>query len=682
MADLSHSHSTSVSARRFALPASLSASLSGLAAGTCVAMMDAFASRPLYTDATGFQVDWGLFREAAATSVALVGVLAAVLATFLRVAIELLPMPARRLSRPETNLVIALVLGNSGAVLLGAAAAYDPFGLFAGGAPQIGGGVPGLAGRVFFGVGWNVLVICVWAALRRRRRLGRIAAAAGTALCLATLGGAVWIVYHAASVAPELARATGDPRAGPGRDRPNVLFVVLDTLRADHVSCYGGPAGTTPNLDRFASDATRFDNAVAAAGWTPPSHATMFTGLHVPQHGMTVRNGALPEEAVTLAELLSQSGYQTAGASANPNCSAATGLAQGFDTWDDLIASPSIPFVDYTLAGRINRLLRDAWGPSVAPARLLPTLERDKGAIRVVQSLLGWFADRYDARRPFFVFANLFEAHWPYRAPLWARRLFLNDAELRRSYRVDGTRLVTPSGLPPQMTDPRIVRKLYQAAVRYQDEQLQVLLSLLRETGLLDSTLVVVVVSDHGEHLGEHGLWGHEQGAYQTIAHVPLIVRYPGKFASGGRVGQLVEGADLFGTVLSVCGVELASPLQLQLPFRDLSDPDARDRWPDVAVTDFGDSRTWPSWGYRRGRWKYIKGDTHSAQPHQLFDLFEDPAELNDRWRRDAERTRKMPEELRQWLAVRRERSLAATRPGPRPTTQQRRRMHDLGYVQ
>ena len=209
-------------------------------------------------------------------------------------------------------------------------------------------------------------------------------------------------------------------------------------------------------------------------------------------------------------------------------------------------------------------------------------------------------------------------------------------------------------------------------------------------SGLLDSSMVVFV-SDHGEHLGEHDLWEHYEGAYETVARVPLVIRYPPKFPPGTRVSRVVECTDLFPTILSICEVPVASPLLL--PLRDLSDLAHADQWPEYGVTDFldgvekydryidldRDPEPRPSLGLRRRGLKYLQ---LPKGRQSLFDLATDPRELNDLWDSKPEKVKGLAAEAADWVRVSRGRALSATRPAPALSPDHLRNLRDLGYLQ
>ena len=346
------------------------------------------------------------------------------------------------------------------------------------------------------------------------------------------------------------------PAAWTSKPPPNVLFIVLDTTRADHLSAYGYPLPTSPYLEQLAREGTLYEHAIAPAPWTLPSHASMFTGLLPSTHQADEEHRWLAPEFTTLAERLLDSGYETVGFSSNEVVGRIYNLQQGFQHFyeigRDMAQPPPDPIEDLTMI----RLAR----------RFVPgQIRTDKGAVEVDEYSHLWLDEwqKRPDRRPFFAYVNFLEAHLPYRPPPEYQKRFLDgpihelirpltSAEFNHGaiYRLIGYKdLIGPS-------DYEQLRALYDASLAYQDDQLRILVEDLRSRGLLDDTLVIVV-GDHGENLGEHGgLLGHAFSMHQTLLHVPLVIRHPAAFPAGLRHSGLVAIASLFATVLEAAGVK------------------------------------------------------------------------------------------------------------------------------
>ena len=336
--------------------------------------------------------------------------------------------------------------------------------------------------------------------------------------------------------------------------RPNVILVVLDTVRADRVSGLGYERETTPNLDAFLADATTFTDAVAHAPWSVPSHASLLTGEYPSEHGATITEPILTH-GPTLPELLSAAGYGTYGFSANEYVRPATGFARGFDEFHTPGPTEPAALADL-LAPVVHRITGTA--TVRRPVDRAFDLLRGRGALSTDPAsptddgLLGTVTDVTDsADDPFFLFANLIDPHLP-RSPAPEHVDRFVDADLADTPVVTNERAKTLGGAELSERGFRKLSQLYDADLRTMDERFGAFLDRLRSAGVLSDSLVVVV-SDHGEHLGEFDLVGHQFSVFDSVVSVPLAVRFPG----GGpdTVDEQVETRRVFHTVLDETGV-------------------------------------------------------------------------------------------------------------------------------
>jgi len=308
--------------------------------------------------------------------------------------------------------------------------------------------------------------------------------------------------------------------------RPNVLLVVLDTVRADALSCYGNPRPTTPELDQLAGEGTRFDNAYATCFWTLPSHASLLTGLYPSEAGATSETNHLPERVTTLAERLAAAGYRTSAVVRNAWISVERGFGQGFEEF-----------------------VEDWRGDTGHEAD-------EEGA--AVERAMEWIRDRGGTGEPWFLFVNLNVAHLPYNPPEPFRSRFASEewpqATVDRLMKIDGGWGHLAGGLHLDEADFRILRDLYEVEVSIADEHVGRLLDAIRDSGVLEQTLVIVT-ADHGENLGDHRLIDHVYSLFDSTVRVPMIVRYPQRFAAGGVVSDAVSLIDVVPTVLDVTGI-------------------------------------------------------------------------------------------------------------------------------
>ncbi len=336
---------------------------------------------------------------------------------------------------------------------------------------------------------------------------------------------------------------------------PNVLLIVLDTVRADHLSVYGYSRETTPNLERLARSGVAFSQARSAAPWTLPSHATLFTGRWPRELGVAAGK-TLNTKAPTLAEALTARGYATGGFVGNTYfCNSWYGLGRGFAHYEDYYEENALVSPDEALrCTALGRWLIQLAGSSY---NVRPGVSSNmKDGQRVNRDFLKWRDAHPD--RPFFAFLNYIEAHDPYQVPEGFNRHFglkpesSADLDLIRGWHsCDKTDLA-----PRQLA---LVRDAYDDCLSSLDEQLGRLFEELRQRNLLEKTLVIVT-ADHGEQLGERGLYGHGQSLYQQEVHVPLILAGPGIPATGQLIPEPVSTRDVAATVVDRLGMGQTSP--------------------------------------------------------------------------------------------------------------------------
>jgi arylsulfatase A-like enzyme/Flp pilus assembly protein TadD len=379
------------------------------------------------------------------------------------------------------------------------------------------------------------------------------------------LVGALLILVAAAALGRTL-HGTAAPAAPAPRD--NILLVTIDTLRSDRVGAYGGHLPPTPTLDRLATEGCLFEQAVAQAPMTRPSHASILTGLYPFQHG--IRDNFAPPLAAThrtIAEILKASGYVTGGFVGSFIVNTQSGLGRGFDEFDDSFGS-------------------DAKGTA-----FFSDYQRRAGD---VEARAGAWIERVSAAgKPFFAWVHFYDPHSPYTPP------------------------------PPYST--RYANHPYEGEIAYTDAVLGHLIARLQRRGIEDRTLVVVT-ADHGESLGEHGEDEHGFFVYDAVVHVPLLMRYPARIGRGVRVKAESRSVDLLPTILDLARVTAVPGL----PGRSLV-PDItgvrHDQVPAYSESLF--PRLHFGWSelrsIRMGGWKYVQ-----APRPELYDLTRDPGERNN----------------------------------------------------
>jgi arylsulfatase A-like enzyme/Tfp pilus assembly protein PilF len=405
----------------------------------------------------------------------------------------------------------------------------------------------------------------------------------------------------------------------------NVVVVTFDTTRADHLGCYGDERASTPVVDGLAAEGFLFENAHAGIPITTPSHATIFTGLLPPSHGVR-DNGlfVLPQEVETLAERLRRAGYATGAAVGSFPLVAKFGLDQGFDLYDDHVESE----------------LEDFRGRKVRTKENIFFDERR--AQRVNEAVYPWLEEV--AGEPFFLWIHYYDPHQPL--------------------------------LPPPPYDQLFAADLYAGEIAYADETLGTLFDELRRLGAWDRTLVVFT-ADHGEGLGEHRERTHSYLLYETTMHVPLIFRLPagGPGTPPSRIAERVHHADVVPTILDLLDLEAPPGLDGRslVPYLKGEGPEA-----PVHYAETLSPRLSHGWGELRalyaGPWKYVFG----PRP-ELFDLSADPDELDDRVAEEPEVATRMQKALGDYLEAR---SGGEPQRAAAPDADTRRRLEALGYIQ
>jgi arylsulfatase A-like enzyme/Tfp pilus assembly protein PilF len=414
--------------------------------------------------------------------------------------------------------------------------------------------------------------------------------------------------------------------------RWNVLVVTFDTTRADHLGCYGNERIRTPAVDGLAAEGVLFEHAYSPIPITLPSHSTLMTGKVPFAHGVR-DNGLfqLGEEQTTLAEILRQKGYRTAAAVGAFPLLENTGIGQGFEFFDDHLTT------EY----------EDIYGERVFPKESLFFDERR--AARVNEAILPWLEERHE--EPFFLWAHYFDPHLPHEPPSPFDQLYAHD--------------------------------LYDGEIAYADESLGILLDHLRRLGVYDRTLVVFT-ADHGEGRGEHEETTHSMLIYNTTLHVPLVLKPPaalsGSAVGGLRVMPRVGTVDVLPTVLDLLGFEVPENIQGRSlrPFLGDGETSAEEfsRRPIYAETL--SPRITRNWGELRalliGDFKYI----HGPRP-ELYDLGNDPREVENLVEREPELAHSMRQELVDYLA---DHTVAGLDSSVAVDEETARRLQALGYLQ
>ena len=365
---------------------------------------------------------------------------------------------------------------------------------------------------------------------------------------------------------------------------PNVLFITLDTTRADRIGAYGYAHARTPRLDRLAEQGVLFEKAYAPAPMTAPSHASMFTGLWPPEHGVYT-NGivALDSGVPVLADELRKRGYSTAGFVASVVLQAKSGFERGFDHYDDDLSTAEHDGDD---------------------------LHRSRDGKLVIDAAGRWLARRPKASSPFFCWVRLFDPHHPYRP---------HEDEFGETFR----------------------ERPYDGEIAYVDRLLDRLFATL-DTLELSHDTVIVVVGDHGESLGQHGEDTHGYLLHDSTLHVPLMIVDPRRRTAGRRVATPVSLVDLYPTLAELTGL----PVPARTAGRSLAPALRGDKLPSrpcysQTLEPFVEAGWAPLQGLTGERWRYVR----TTRP-ELYDLDADPGELHNLAESEPERVREFAAEL------------------------------------
>ncbi|MCO5205663.1 MAG: sulfatase-like hydrolase/transferase [Anaerolineae bacterium] len=462
--------------------------------------------------------------------------------------------------------------------------------------------------------------------------------------------------------------------------QPNILMLTLESTPASHVSCYGYARQTTPHIDRFAAEGALYEQAIAPACWTLPAHASLFTGLYPSQHGTHFGNPFLSKDVVTIAELLQRRGYATAAFTTNDWVNERFGFDRGFETfrWSKRTMEwlKSL-FSAETKAEKVIRYARDPF---------YPVGHRNNKLIKA------WIKQSRQTGRPFFAYTLYFEPHYPYRPHYPYAREFLKDTQ-RPWWRVNMDPDRYMAGAATMTADDfEVINGLYDSRLAGTDAIIGRLLDDLRQDGILDDT-IVIIVADHGENLGEHQLMSHQYCVYDTLAHIPLIIRYPRLFPAGMRITETVQSLELFTTIIDIIGID-REEIPNQVLGRSLVPENIADKPLPFAVTEYLVSnlarmkRLYPDKdlsrydrqlrAIRQDGWKAIFASSGTAE---LYHVTEDAGEIHDLADVHPEHLARLQTLLQDWLlAVGAPQTIAANGSKEELDADLVKRLQDLGY--
>lgn len=384
--------------------------------------------------------------------------------------------------------------------------------------------------------------------------------------------------------------------------KPNILIIGIDSLRADHMSCYGYKRQTTPHMDRFAQGGTLFENAFSAYIPTTSGYCAMLTGMDlITSQVVALRHkGPLRPEVRTLAEMLKDVGYTTTsvGFEGNP-------ASRGFDKY-------------------INFPGWGSWNQGRSPK---------------AQNLNDVFIPELDRLanqdKPFFVLLRHMDPHAPYLPPIPYERMFYHGNELDpKNESMKPVMTFKPfcdffaEWMPPGITDKDYMIAQYDGAVAYMDACMQTIFTALDSYGIMDDT-IIVINADHGETLYDHECWFDHHGMYDCTLHVPLIIRYPSKVPAGKRIKGYCQHQDLVPTLMDLADI----PCDTKFDGASLT-PMIEGKVASHASEFYITECTWMrKHGWRTPEWKLmiaLEPDFHFKPTIELYNLVEDPEENNN----------------------------------------------------
>ncbi len=378
----------------------------------------------------------------------------------------------------------------------------------------------------------------------------------------------------------------------------NLVFISLTILRADHVGAYGYFRNTTPNIDALAREGALFENTFAQAGWTRPSYVSVMTSLYPHVHGVENRNLALPENALTLAEILKAYGYRTAAfTSGNVDTGNEIGLAQGFETYDDTTDHEENP----------PRPLRFS-----------------------VASALKWLNENETYKKPFFLALESSRLHCPY-----------GTFDYQNPFEDYQSQSTNPINRQPQnrwckeaanialnlsSTDVKLLNGIYDWLLVKEDRAMGDAIAMLDELGVLNKT-IIVLFSPHGEEFYEHELIGHGL-LYDSVIRVPLIIKMP-KSPGGRKTKALTQLIDLMPTTLDLLGIPINHQAQGKSAAAFVKGTGGWEGNEHVFSEQLPNSKPVAKklsheWAVRTGEWKYVQGKSYG----EFYNLAKDPSEL------------------------------------------------------
>jgi arylsulfatase A-like enzyme len=394
---------------------------------------------------------------------------------------------------------------------------------------------------------------------------------------------------------------------------PNIVLITIDTLRSDHCTPYGYNQSTTPFMSALAQQGTLFENVYAPMPTTGPSHATMFTSRYPISHGVVKNGYVLPENELTLAEILRKNGYSTGAIVSSYAVNSKFGLKQGFDFYEEQFIKNASSKLTHWQGMDVEGLF-------------------DRRAEETTATVTKWL--KAQKKKPFFLWIHYFDPHGPYDPPTTFKNKF---------QRLD--------------SDPETNKMLtaYDGEIGYTDDEIQKVVRYIDQQELADDTLLILT-ADHGEGLGQHNHLHHGMFLYEEAMRVPLVIRWPQKVPAGLRIANRVELLDLSPTILDIAGVQAKNANYQGRSLKTLLSNPSQSR---QSRPIFLQRRLYENEKYKGkpivgeklavliDQWKYIEALKEKSV--ELYDLSSDPAELNDISRDHPDKVRRFSLMIQDW---------------------------------
>ncbi|MDP7062017.1 MAG: sulfatase [Planctomycetota bacterium] len=431
-----------------------------------------------------------------------------------------------------------------------------------------------------------------------------------------TLLAAAMLLLPACSDRSKQANGGSDSNAAEGRQR-SVILISIDSLRADFVSVYGHKpkfapdVPTMPFLQELADgDGVVFEHASAPSPWTLPSHMTLLTAMNPVEHGVRSRKFSLSKDIDLVSDRFKQAGYKTGGFFSAPFLHPAWGFGRGFDVY-----VPSADYLGTIDAG--NALSAAGKSEEVVEIHHQSHTDKETGA-QVVDRALTWLESEKNYEAPFFLFLHFWDPHYDYFPPAEYAEMFHPgyDGDIVGDELMQLDRPISPDEMDH-------LKALYEAEIRYTDDQIRRLFARMEELGVGDD-VIVAVVSDHGDEFEEHGNRGHHLTLLEEVMHVPMVISAPGLIEGPRRVEASVSIRDAAPTLMDLAGLPA---------WTDRSGKSLRPIWEtddihrEVSMDLFRPAKRIELMGYRHGMMKGIQNLKKNS--FTVYDLAADPGELH-----------------------------------------------------